>query len=339
MSDIVYGTPDRPFYESLDHIAEFRSGGAVKWATAPFSYLEPGTISEGVDSGIVQPEDSYTGTASFWFRVNGTLASDEQKFIPIVFVPGPRIFEGTPGVFDIGFEIFLYRNPILGSMRCGALIHRQPGTTESIFLVDSEFTQSSSPTFLPMGLFDDAWGHVHITWDALSATGLMTVNRIPYGPYITAASTDWADPDNPLTVAYEAYMAPWTETIRFFGARPDFDAVAVIPPESLSDNYLISLAHVWIDTVNVVTDVSKFVTDENRPARMGPGGELMIPDPDAPEVESGQDPPMIPDPTTRPAYYFKGGPSRFLENRGNGGPMTLVGAEPIKQPGPVEIGT
>jgi len=285
----------------------------------PFSYLEK--------SGSAMPllSDSYTGTISFWFRVNGTLAADVNKIVPIVFVPAPRLFSDA---FDFGLSVFISRITMLddiGALRFSVQIQRQPGSLESIFEVESEETESSSPAYLAPDLCDNKWGHFHAWWDALSATGLVTVNKIAYGPYIHAFSIDRSDPSSPQSVDYLPAQAPWTATPRFFGAWPNFDAAAVVPPDDLSANHLVSLAHVWVDTRRTITDVSKFVTDDGRPKGLGPAGEFLD---DDGEVILG----------TGPDFYFSGGPSGFIANRGTGGEVTLVGAAPVSQSVAVKIG-
>lgn len=317
----TYGTSENPFPE-LPPAASLYSvswGGTVKWPTAPFSFLEK--------TGVASPPltDSYTGTLSFWFRVNGTLGADTDKIVPILFVPAPALFSDA---FDIGLSVFISRIDMLdavSALRFSVQIQRQPGDIESIFQVETEEFESSSPTYLAPDLCDNKWAHFHVTWDALNATGLATVNKLPYGPYIRTLSIDRSDPESAQTVDYVAAEAPWSATPRFFGAWPNFDAASVIPPDALSANHLISLAHVWVDTHDIITDIAKFVTDDDRPAALGPAGEFLD---DTGEVVPG----------TGPDYYFKGGPAEFAGNRGTGGAMTLIGEDPAPQSVPVKIG-
>ena len=67
------------------------------------------------------------------------------------------------------------------------------------------------------------------------------------------------------------------------------------------------------------------MTDDDRPKGLGPAGEFLD---DDGEIIPG----------TAPDFYFSGGPSSFVANRGTGGEMTLVGDKPVSQSVAVQIG-
>jgi len=324
-----YGTLEQPFPE-LPPAASLYSvqwGGAIKWPTAPFSYAEK--------TGAADPllTDSYTGTASFWFRINGTMPALEggvSAVVPVVYVAGPRIFDTADGrnVDDYGFYIWVYTNPgdVFGLV---FQIQRQIGVMLSQFRMDTSelFT---GPSSLPTGLCDDKWAHFLLSWDTDAATGTLTVNKTSRTLYSNSFSQDTSAEVDPI--GYAGAYVPWTQTPRFFGARAFYSEVesgpsdvTIGPADSLTENHLISLAHVWVDTQTIVTDAAKFVTGDDRPKALGPAGEFLD---GAGDVILG----------TAPDFYFSGGPNGFVQNRATGGEVTLVGDPPVSQSVAVKIG-
>lgn len=346
---IGYGSIATPFNEAFGRIIQVGWGGTVKWPTAPFSYLQK--------SGAASPllTDSSTGTASFWFRVNGTMTppgDGTEAVFPVVYVPGPRFFDTfvhvidtsddgtvTENVHDYGFYIWIHRS-VPGKFGCVIQIERQPGDIQSVMSMDSMETESG-PSSLDDDLCDNKWAHFLVTWDSAAGTGTLTVNKISRTVYYHNFAYDMTSifPDDP-SLPFESVDVPWTQTPGFFGARGLYSDVETPPAvatigatPSLSENHLVSLAHVWVDQTNTITDATKFVTD-NKPAALGPNGEFLIDDPESEDPDK-----KIPDPTTKPAYYFKGGPSAFVQNKGTGGTTALTGDPPISQSVPVVIGS
>ena len=341
MSD-GYGTPANPFPE-LPPAASFYSvhwaGGAVKWPTMPFSYLEK--------SGAASPllTDSYIGTASFWFRINGTMLppeGGESAVFPLVYVAGPRFFdtytyEGADhvtyeaNVHDYGFYIWVLKDGG-GGLGITARVERQIDANWYAMAIESSDGFGSSGD-LSADVFDNKWGHIKLVWDFSAETGTITVNKVDISTYVSTLGFDTSIIGGGDPIDYSPSYVPWGETPRFFGARGLYSEVesgpseaTIGPNDSLSENHLISLAHVWVDTQDIITDAAKFVTAENKPQPLGPNGEFLD--------EAGA---VIPG--TKPEFYFKGPPDAFIENKGSGGAMTLIGEPPVVQGITVKIGT
>jgi hypothetical protein len=155
---------------------------------------------------------------------------------------------------------------------------------------------------IPKSLLYNAWTHFLVTWDFENATGTITVNKVDDTVSVTAGG---------------AVPVTWGESARFFGALaiyedPEVDPAIIGPAYPLDDNYLVSLAYVWLSTQQIITDVDEFVTDEDTPVMLGPDGELS---------SSGN----------QPDFWFRGGPSAFVQNAGAAGEVELIGEAPIAQ--------
>ncbi len=349
MSDVPrYGTKDKPFPElpPAGSLYSVNWGGSVRWPTAPFSYLEAGwPLLPPPDPDPDKPPppnpraDSYTGTASFWFRINGSLDPARQDRIPIVYVAGPRVletyeFEGqdhniyTGNVADMGFFIELTTDPVSGALVVNATLHRMPGTVWYTFQVSSRNFFGEEPSF-DGNIADNKWTHFLVTWDAEDVTGTIAVNTFDKPAYFTSLGTEVVDVSHDTSRPYAPIEVPWSETPRFFGALLTYtptqpgsaDIASIGPAEPLQSDHLISLAHVWVHTRDRITDPAMFVDAAGRPAKLGADYAITY--------QSR---------TIKPVFYFSGGVDPFLVNKGNGGETTLVGAKPTAQSAPVQIG-
>ena len=320
----TYGTLDNPFPE-LPPAASFYSvawgGGQVNWPTRPFSYLECAVAAPPLT-------ESYYGTASFWIRVNGALTVDTEapyyEIIPILSMMGPP---RSDNLIDL-FEVRILNNTGGQDLRINVLNDRVIGTIRVVCEAVNGEESPSIPSGTPGSLFNNAWGHVLLTWDFLAQTGTITVNKGEMPNYPTSQSYDLGTSGDVSTPSAITAPVAWQDTARWFGAQsfvPEGDPeppARAAPAEPLPANHMIALAQVWVSTRERITDVSKFVDADNKPAKLGPGGAVTI------EVDPGD---ATKNTTVTPDFYFVGGPKAFVKNAGTAGEATLVGEPPIAQ--------
>ena len=339
MSGTGFGSPDHPYVEMplAGYSAEVHwAKGVASWPTMPFSYLER----------LVQPSpamaDSYTGTAAFWLRVNGTMAGENPGSpslgttdgIPIVFVIGPRHLagEGGRGGHDQGFYIRVRGNADFFQVQ--VTLDRIIGNIRVLIEpVDTVFGTTRS---LPGNLCDEKWAHFLMNWDFSTGAGAgkLIVNKVERTIYPQSNSYDFVAPVLDIKTPSEIpARVPWGQPARFFGAHTVLGEEGVppqlVPAAPMNENYKLSLAHVWISAQHKLDDVSKFVTEDNTPAKLGSNGEVVTVDVNG--VVTGE---------FKPDFYFRGGPGEFVKNLGLGGEVKLVGdLPPTSQSISPKIGT
>ncbi len=339
MSDIsTEGPPDKPYRENPPtHFVEVHwTGGNTTWPTRPFSYLE-------CAAAVPPLTESYYGTASFWLRVNGALTVEPEiphfEVIPILTVTGPERADWFHDVFYLSVE----HETVAQRLYVRGHNDRLLGLIRIVSEPIANFPSGSDLPDAPSTLINNAWAHFLLTWDLLTRTGTITINKVGQPNYplfhFTAhlvfvdGTPQYVDFNEPGEIT--APVA-WQQTPRYFGALWNYDDIIVggvagpHPAEPLASNYLISLAHVWVSTKQRITDVSKFVGADNKPAPFGPGGEITI-TPAGP----GGIPPAV---TVKPEFYFHGGPSSIVTNAGTGGKAKLIGEPPTGQTIAPQIG-
>lgn len=340
MSDIsTEGPPAKPYRENPPtHFREVHwKTGTTTWPTKPFSYLQ---------SGMAKLAESFTGTASFWLRTNDvrwTITGTYEPHFNVVYVPGPRFYatyeyEGADhntylgNVPDYGFYIRIARTEepfiaIPGSLYCTLFCERAIGDITSRFSFASD-ASISGPASVPGDIVDHKWAHFLFTWDLNAAgggRGTLTVNKVARTVYYNRASYDYNE-EAAEPVDFIPQPVPWREPARFFGAEGIYTLPGAVPTIGPAvpflDNWFISLAHVWISTTHVIDDVSKFVSEDGTPAKLGKDGAVVFIDPATGKVTDEH----------KPDYYFRGGPKEFVQNFATaGGAVSLLGELPIAQ--------
>ena len=301
MSDIsTEGSFEKPYRENPPtHFTEVHwAKGVASWPTMPFSYLER----------LVQPSpamgDSYTGTASFWLRVNGTMAGENpgspalgsSDGIPIVFVIGPRHLTG--GGEDAGFYVRVRGDA--EAFQVQVTVDRAIGNIRAV--IEPVNTNYATSFSLPGNLCDNKWAHFLMTWDLSTGagTGKLIVNKVERTIYPRSLSYDFVAPVLDIKSPSEI-PAPvsWGQPARFFGAHTVLFEDAppeLVPADSMLANYKLSLAHVWVSAQHKIADVSKFVTEDNTPATLGSNGEVITVNEKG--TVTGE---------FKPDFYFRGG--------------------------------
>jgi len=160
--------------------------------------------------------------------------------------------------------------------------------------------------------------------------GSSSTTVMPTRPaYVRSDGYELVDLTSDTSRPYQPVRVPWSQPPRFFGAFLHYeptepgnaDIASIGPADPLARNHLVSLAHVWISTSEIITDAKLFVDADGRPAKFGPEHEVIF------KAR-----------TIKPDFYFSGGPKDFVKNKGGGGVTTLAGEPPITQGVQVKIG-
>jgi hypothetical protein len=336
----TYGTlanpvPELPPAATFDSV-RWRGGDTVKWPSEPFSYLHAAATDE--------LDDGFRGTLSFWARANGVLPGTEgfpgalthYGFTGVVFrivvVPGPHAYDyysyvsndvtHIENVPDDGFQIYFARwNGGNAGLEVQVYSSRSDGTSQTVEWLSNK--SASDAGQVAADVIDDKWAHFLVTWD-FEASCTIVVNKATKPVYEIFKYTEELPLHN--RIAYNPQPVPWTQRSLWFGGALRYEgepvAVAQIGPgDPVTPQHIISYAHVWCSTTEVITDVAKFVDADGKPAKFGAEHEVIF------KAK-----------TIKPDYYFAGGPEAFVKNKAGGGEMILAGKPPIAQSAPVKIG-